>query len=249
MNRQQYLKKFSGAVRWRLSGEEAEDIIADYEEMLDETGEALEEKWGHPEKAAKLLGNATLYYKWIIAFGVLTGFLLISELPILFWRVYSISYFRTYGVLLIGIVLALIAFRPNERKRLRPKGVLPLVGLLFLLYSAEVYLVMVTILQVMEGKPVLLDGKFIVALLKIGGVVSLVVGVCALVGARIKTYHWRTLYVVCLMGSILCLSIAVVLSNMDLHFSGIHLMQEIFINWCSYVGIGLVGVALCLKNI
>ena len=52
MNRQQYLKKFSGAVRWRLSGEEAEDIIADYEEMLDETGEALEEKWGHPEKAA-----------------------------------------------------------------------------------------------------------------------------------------------------------------------------------------------------
>ncbi len=249
MNRQQYLKKFSGAVRWWLSAEEAEDIIADYEEMLEETGEPLEEKWGHPWEAAKLIGNATVYYKWLAVFGVLAAFLLISELPILLWRAYSISYLRTYGVLLAGIVLALIAFRPNERKCPRPKGLLPVVGLLFFLYGAVVYLTIATMLQVLEGKPVLLDGRIIANLLRIGGMVGFVVGVWALIGARTKAYHWRALYVVCLMGSILCLSITVVLSSMDLHFAGVHLMQKIFINWCSYAGIGLVGVVLCLKKI
>ena len=34
MDKQTYLKKFSYAVRWRLSKQEADEVLADYEELL-----------------------------------------------------------------------------------------------------------------------------------------------------------------------------------------------------------------------
>ena len=83
LTREQYLKKFSRAVRWRLPPQESEDAIADYRELilLEERDEArLVEELGEPVQAAHLLTDVRTYRRWLKVFAVLAfGLFLIVE--------------------------------------------------------------------------------------------------------------------------------------------------------------------------
>ena len=55
MNKKMYLSRFSRLARWRLPADEAEDVIADYTELVaaqPEDGEALLKHLGSPFAAA-----------------------------------------------------------------------------------------------------------------------------------------------------------------------------------------------------
>lgn len=245
MNKEAYLKKFSCTARWRLSAQEAEEVISDYAEMMDDTGEALEEKWGTPTQAARLLGNTTAYYKWLALFGILTAFLVFSGLPILSWRLWNDSYLIAFGSVLTGLVLALWAFRPHRRPCPRPKGLLSALGLTFLLSGGVIYLMV----MLLKGEiPSTTDiGWRYANLLRVSSVIAVVTGVWALVAARTKAYHWRALYVACLMCVRICWSLSAVLSSMNLEMGDI--LAEVYLYCGGLLGIGLVGVILCLKKI
>ena len=62
MDKQTYLKKFSYAVRWRLSKQEADEVLADYEELFSqaprEDDDLVIQKLGAPSPAARRVKKA-----------------------------------------------------------------------------------------------------------------------------------------------------------------------------------------------
>ena len=80
---EQYLKKFSRAVRWRLPPQESEEAIADYRELIfqeerDET--KLVEELGEPVQAAHLLTDVRTYRRWLAVFALLAvGLFLLAK--------------------------------------------------------------------------------------------------------------------------------------------------------------------------
>ncbi len=74
LTKEQYLKKFIRAVRWRLTPQESEEAIADYRELIfqEERDESkLVEELGTPAQAAHLLTDVKTYHRWLAVFAVL----------------------------------------------------------------------------------------------------------------------------------------------------------------------------------
>ena len=74
LTKEQYLKKFSRAVRWRLPPQESEEAIADYRELIfqpERDESRLAEELGEPVQAAHLLTDVATYRQWLKVFAVL----------------------------------------------------------------------------------------------------------------------------------------------------------------------------------
>ena len=74
LTKEQYLKRFSRAVRWRLPPRESEEAIADYRELIfqEERDESkLVEELGEPIQAAHLLTDVRTYRRWLVVFVIL----------------------------------------------------------------------------------------------------------------------------------------------------------------------------------
>ena len=74
LTKEQYLKQFSRAVRWRLPPQESEDAIADYRELIfqpERDESKLVEELGGPVQAAHLLTDVKTYRRWLKIFAVL----------------------------------------------------------------------------------------------------------------------------------------------------------------------------------
>lgn len=79
LNKQTYLKRFSRLVRWRLPAGEADDVTADYAELIEahpQDGEALLKNLGTPFAAAMHLKSFREYRRWMTVF-VLLGLCLV----------------------------------------------------------------------------------------------------------------------------------------------------------------------------
>lgn len=124
LTKEQYLKQFSRAVRWRLPPQESEEAIADYRELIfqEEREESrLVEELGTPVQAAHLLTDVKTYRRWLKIFAVLAGglFLLVK------WAWTAMIPFRLYGietwwypvwVMAVGLPLSLYWFRRHGQK-------------------------------------------------------------------------------------------------------------------------------------
>ena len=121
---EQYLKKFSRAVRWRLPPQESEEAIADYRELIfqeerDET--KLVEELGDPVQAAHLLTDVKTYRRWLAVFAVLAFglFLLVkwawtAMIPFRFYEIRAWWY--PVWVMAVGLLLSLYWFRRHGQK-------------------------------------------------------------------------------------------------------------------------------------
>lgn len=80
---EQYLKKFSRAVRWRLPPQESEEAIADYRELIfqpERDESKLVEELGDPVQATHLLTDVKAYRRWLAVFAVLAfGLFLLAK--------------------------------------------------------------------------------------------------------------------------------------------------------------------------
>ena len=124
LTREQYLKKFSRAARWRLPPRESEDAIADYRELIfqEEREESkLVEELGDPVQAAHLLTDVKTYRRWLKVFAVLAfGVLLLAKWA---WMGHSSFYFSfaerwwyPVWVMAVGLALSLYWFRRYGQK-------------------------------------------------------------------------------------------------------------------------------------
>ncbi len=125
LTKEQYLKKFSRAVRWRLPPQESEEAIADYWELVfqpERDESKLVEELGEPVQAAHLLTDVKAYRRWLAVFAVLAfGVFLVAK-----WCFTGRSHFdyvfdfRQYWfpvwVLMVGVVLSQYWFRRHGQK-------------------------------------------------------------------------------------------------------------------------------------
>ena len=214
LTREQYLKKFSRAVRWRLGVAEAEEAIADYREMVyqeerDET--KLVEELGDPGQAAYLLTDVKGYRRWLIVFAVLALMLVMCARLVYIGRPITVLVGEyTYGwrgiaAMVVGIPLSVFWFRRCGQK----SGPLPkkmLIVLVVVLIAGTGLLVgiwCITDLSIYEQD---LGGGWsfarlvepMVLAMMYGGVLLAVAGIGSLVMARSGDRRWLAVYILAL---------------------------------------------------
>lgn len=129
LTREQYLKKFSRAARWRLPPQESEEAIADYRELIfreERDGSKLVEELGEPVQAAHLLTDVKTYRRWLKIFAVLAfGLFLLAwwswtGMPFIHFSSWDWGMFgegwRGIAVLAVGLALSLYWFRRHGQK-------------------------------------------------------------------------------------------------------------------------------------
>lgn len=152
-----YMARLEQAARWRLPPEEAEDVIADYRDIVGSpprSEEELRREVGDPEQVVRLLVQPPkAYYAWLAVFAALAACLLaaaLAPLPaspsymLLKWYEWGGSYHLVdapVNILTVlpllqlaagtGLCLACFLRRRNRVKGAIPKGVV-LCGLLML---------------------------------------------------------------------------------------------------------------------
>ena len=113
LTKEQYLKKFSRAVRWRLPPQESEETIADYRELIfqEERDESkLVEELGTPAQAAHLITDVKTYRRWLAVFAVLAfGLFLQTKWIWTAWYRFTFNGMRVwwFGVLVLLFLLRL----------------------------------------------------------------------------------------------------------------------------------------------
>lgn len=141
-----YMTQLERVARWRLPPQEAEDVIADYREMVGDPPRSEEElvrDLGKPWDAVRPLVQPRQYYIWLAVFLVMSFCALalsFSQYEWRFWLIYFEDYF--YGtkdslsrvVTVLGAVTALVWFRWQGRKAARlPKAIPILLAVLLAL--------------------------------------------------------------------------------------------------------------------
>lgn len=124
LTREQYLKKFSRAARWRLPPQESEEAIADYRELIfrEERDESkLVEELGEPVQAAHLLTDVKTYRRWLAVFAVLAfGVLLLAKWAYMAHSSFHFSFAEQWWypvwVMAVGLLLSLYWFRRHGQK-------------------------------------------------------------------------------------------------------------------------------------
>ena len=123
LTREQYLKKFSRAVRWRLPPGESEEAIADYRELIFQEGRdeaKLVEELGDPVQAANLLTDVNTYRRWLKVFAMLTfGLFLLAKWSWTGWATRIMgwdAWWYPMWVMAVGLPLSLYWFRRHGQK-------------------------------------------------------------------------------------------------------------------------------------
>lgn len=230
MNKKQYLRRFSWSVRWQLPPEEAGDVLADYRELVEGSGEAeLMETLGKPWQAARLLRTNRIYFQWLAVFGVLMACTLLPALYLLgmegMWRLA-----RTDGLFqffFVGaILLSLFWFRrAGVKGDGRPKALLPaLLAVLLAGVAAAAFMFWLTwyMLAVSNGITVEIPfrlGPVAIFTLRALGAFSTLAGIFGLVKSRIEDRRWLALYIMGFTALFLCMSVYAVLTSMDVSAS------------------------------
>lgn len=265
LTREQYLKKFSHAVRWRLPPQESEEAIADYRELIfqPERDEGkLVEELGEPIQAAHLLTDVRTYRRWLAVFAVLAfGLFLLAK-----WSFTAYSQFYRFLwwdqvwfpvlVMAVGLPLSLYWFRRHGQKNgpLSKRLVMALVVVLVygvgtlawnwhvmspecLSYYSETYPHIIP-WQIILQRELVINGGMVCALLAFIGLVL----------AKRYDRRWLALYVLAVTVAALCGFIMLLMHSIDLNYAMTNSIQTyLFIRLIPIGAIGLIGtgVALC----
>lgn len=151
-----YMTRLERWARWMLPRQEAEDVLADYRDIVADP--ELARDLGRPRSVIRPLADRKAYYTWLGVFAVMAACVLTlgssasSIGYLLFWRLlfdgpgpYPYGAFLTAA---LGAAAALIWFRRHGRKEARspiPKGITAVlallliwIGLIFLFYWAVI---------------------------------------------------------------------------------------------------------------
>lgn len=264
LTREQYLKRFSRAVRWRLPPQEAEEAIADYRELIfqpERDEKMLVEELGEPIHAANLLTNEKAYHRWLRVFVVLSfGLLLLAK-----WAWTAHSPFNIMGlgacwypvwVMAVSLPLSLYWFRRHGQKNGPLSGRLVPALAVVLAYGVGTlawtwYVMEPEVLRnFVEAHPGAIPWQVILLreLLINGGVALAVIALAALLLSKCCDRRWLALYLLCLTLAAMFGFVELNLVRMDFSVPGPEVMQSYLFSRILPLGIvGLIGTggALC----
>lgn len=264
LTREQYLKKFSRAVRWRLPPQESEEAIADYRELIfqEERDEGkLVEELGGPVQAAHLLTDVKTYRRWLKIFAVLAfGLFLLAKWALTGMVTLSIfdvhEFWAPVWVMAVGLPLSLYWFRRHGQKNgsLSRRLVAALAAVFlfgavtltwnwyvmspdFLDFYAQTYPNRIP-LHIVLQRELLIEGGAACALIALVGLVL----------AKCYDRRWLALYTLALTAAAMCGFLEFNMLRMDLSFAILNSIQAYLFTRLIPIGaVGLIGtgVALC----
>lgn len=178
------------------------------------------------------------------------------------WRIISLcgKIVPFLGVfLLTGAALSLVWFRRRsgeERRQPLPRGVALLLLLLLIGLAFEWGVIWISLELILESQNALAKiwgwmTSDIAAVMRLAMVLTLfvmgIIGMLALVRARMTNRRWRAVYVLALAGSILGMSVFALWTSMDVSFSSTGWQTPLLLRYVAITVVGLVGtgVSLC----
>lgn len=257
MKSTQYLQRLTWAARWQLPAAEADEVVSDYAELLEEDPRSYEEQrqsFGTPYQAVRLLADGWGYHRWLAVFGVLALCLLF---PLLWMYGLSVRVQLSEGIylffLLLGGILSLIWFRRQGRKsaplsRLLPLllGLTALLGLLVCLMAWPVFQPRLLGSFLTVFAPLQLGTLYRLALETIA-LLAAAAGLLGLLLARLKDRRWIALYVLGLAVVLLAFLLYGLLTSMSLDTAADSWQIPYVVRMAQAGVLGLIGmgVALC----
>lgn len=218
-----YLKNLSRNLYWRCSKNDADDILADYEEMLfqfpDEQYNTIVEKFGTPMQVAKMMSQPKTYYVWLGVFMLMAFSLFIPEILLLQGGFNKVRISLLYLIFVIGSVTSLIWFRPNrgiKAEGSHPRMLLAMLLILLVVTVISCAFLMGLFTQMWTSIPFNQYGLTARLSLLLTGTVATIMGGYGLIQARLADYRWRTLYVIGLTVLIACISLLTRLTSIFL---------------------------------
>lgn len=240
MDKERYFEKLCRAARWYLPGQEAEEVMADYRELL---ADSEGEDFGDPVQAVRLLVKPREYRRWVTVFVLLAAatltvpvsglcsvpaeFGLLVEIPVLgnLWSFFNLNDHLLAALPLLGTALAWLWFRrhgvrPAERVRFR--NILPFLAaellvlagawVMFWLLAAHVEILTAFFGSVPDGWGV----HGLRLLIKLSGPLCGGLGVLGLIRARTQDRRWLAVYLLGLAAGGVCTAVLAVLTGFSL---------------------------------
>ena len=250
MDKQTYLNRFSRAAYRQLGRLEAAEVVADYAELLEqrppERDNTLVQDLGKPKAAVRLLTEQKSYRRWLWAFGIMGCCLLLLEALVLGAQyVYNQHLLADYGPFAVGLIVALVRFRPqfHSPKAPLPRGLLwALAGVLTCCTAAGVMLA--SLFNGAWDWPLESYGPTARLVLCVSSTVATAAGMFGAVRARVADRRWAALYVLGLTTAMISLQIMTAL--MGLSATDTHWLRQEGVRWAVLGGIGLVGTGVVL---
>ena len=177
------------------------------------------------------------------------------------WRIVSLcgKIVPFLGVfLLTGAALSLVWFRRRsgeERRQPLPRGVAPLLLLLLIGLAFEWVVIWISLELILESQNALAKiwgwmTSDIAAVMRLAMALTLfvmgIVGMLALVRARMTNRRWRAVYVLALAGSILGMSVFALWTSMDVSFSSTGWQTPLLLRYIAITVLGLIGTGASL---
>lgn len=270
-----YIVRLERWARWMLPRQEAEDVIADYRDIVGSPprpdGDLLRDL-GRPWDVIRPLAEQKAYRTWLAAFAGMAACVLLpghSGFGYFSWPLYRLC-FEQGGLhlgpflALLGAALALVWFRRrgDEPKPPVPKGLvaalavlLAWIGLVFLfhwaaLYHLDGFLALGPQVQVWPGPQGVTEPFFVFvskwALMLLPHFVSYA-ALYWLVKARIRDRRWTAAYILTLAAVVITMETQAQLTSMDVTNTLEFGLQANLLKCTAVTAIGLVGtgVALC----
>ena len=269
-----YMTRLERAARWRLPPQEAEDVVADYREMVGDPPrpeEELLQELGKPRDAVKPLVQTRQYRIWLAVFLVMSFCVLtlgfsptIIGFP--FWRIYFDGYIEhPFGltVAVLGAIAALVWFHWQGRKEARFPKAIPILLAMLLAWCGGVLLVCWLCARDFDGfldmwgtiKPFLGPNESASAsfyltrvAMAYGSAVIALVGEVGLIKARTHDRRWAAVYILALAAMMTSLQYVNWTGSMDLtFFTPEEAFRQLLFQTVGITAVGLVftGVALC----
>lgn len=263
LTREQYLKKFSRAVRWRLPPQESEEAIADYRELVleEERDESkLVEELGEPVQAAHLLTDVQTYRRWLKVFAVLAfGVFLLAKWAFMghssFYFSFAEQWWYPVWVMEVGLVLSLYWFRRHGQKNgaISKWLVLALAVVLIagcgVMYGIWDVTGAVMYEQVLEHRLRLIQQvDLVIAAMMYVGALSALAAFAGLVLAKCYDRRWLALYILGVTVAAMIGFVTFNFKSMDLSVPDPYELRSYLFAWLIPIGAaGLIGtgVAMC----
>ena len=270
-----YMARLERAARWRLPAKEADDVIADYREIVGDPPrpeEELLQELGRPRDAIGPLVQKWPYRIWLAVFLVMSYCVLalsFSQYEWRFWLIYFEDYFYGTGdslsrvVTVLGALIAVMWFPQHGRKGARlPKAIPILLAVLvaccggILLYCwagsrdfdgfAAMWGTYKSWIGPNGGTPSSASVYLSRAVMAEGSTIIAVAGVFWLVKARTRDRRWAAVYIMALTVILAALNVV----NMTMDLERINAAEELFrhmlLQSAGITAVGLIGTGVAL---
>ena len=262
MTKSKYLTRFSQNVKWRLSYQEAEEVIEDYEGFFCQSNRDEHEvclELGNPAAAAKALGSRLSYGIWLIFFIIqaialfVPYFILLASNPPLSF-ILSHPSVRPYTILTLsgcGVLVSLFFFRQQKNftdKKL-PKSILFSLSFLFFTAIAAAILIYIFFYQLCNTVMFPAYSPHLPFILFLSGTIFISAGLWALIKSRMYDRRFRAVYILALTLLLICINAFDLLTSLDLSLGAevFHIFTQELKYYAAVGGIGILacGGSLC----